>query len=77
VARVDVHEAKAHFSHLLAKVAAGEEIVIADGGRPVARLVPYTLAASRRRFGIDRERFTIAEDFDAPLPNALVDDSER
>jgi prevent-host-death family protein len=37
---VNVHEAKTHLSRLLDEVAAGEEIVIAKAGRPVARLVP-------------------------------------
>ena len=36
---VNVHKAKTHFSRLLARVEAGEEIVIARRGKPVARLV--------------------------------------
>lgn len=39
---VNVHEAKTTLSRLLARVEAGEEIVIARGGKPIARLVPYT-----------------------------------
>jgi prevent-host-death family protein len=76
VAQVNVHEAKTHFSRLLARVAAGEEIVIAKGDRPVARLVPYT-PEPQRRFGLDRERFTVPDDFDAPLPDDIVDAFER
>lgn len=68
---VNVHEAKTHLSRLLRRVAAGEEIVIARGGVPVARLVP--LAVERTRvFGIDRGRFAVPEDFDAPLPEDLL-----
>jgi len=66
---VNVHEAKTHFSKLLARVAKGEEVVIAKAGRPVARLVPVT--ASRRMdelLGIDKGRIWIARDFTAPLP---------
>jgi len=37
---VNIHEAKTHLSRLLAAVAAGEEIVIATAGKPVARIVP-------------------------------------
>ncbi|WP_245820916.1 type II toxin-antitoxin system Phd/YefM family antitoxin [Geodermatophilus pulveris] len=37
---VDVHEAKTHLSRLFEAVAAGEDVVIARAGRPVARLVP-------------------------------------
>lgn len=39
---VNVHEAKTNLSRLLARVEAGEEIVIARGGRPIARLEPFT-----------------------------------
>ena len=39
--QVNVHEAKTHLSRLLARVEAGEEIVIAKAGKPIARLIPY------------------------------------
>ena len=68
-AQVNVHEAKTHFSKLLARVAAGEEIVIAKGGKPVARLVPMEPKQERRVLGVDAgKKFFIADDFDAPLP---------
>jgi len=68
-AQVNVHEAKTHFSKLLARVAAGEEIVIAKGGKPVARLVPMEPKSERRVLGMDAgKKFRIADDFDAPLP---------
>ena len=69
---VNVHEAKTHFSKLLARVAKGEEVVIAKAGRPVARLVPVT--ATRRMdelLGIDKGRIWIAGDFTAPLPEDI------
>jgi antitoxin (DNA-binding transcriptional repressor) of toxin-antitoxin stability system len=50
-------------------VAAGEEIVIARGGKPVARLVPVEPKRARRVLGMDADKkFFIADDFDAPLP---------
>ena len=70
---VNVHEAKTHLSRLLAKVARGDEVVIARGGKPVARLVPVQKA--RRMddlLGIERGRLWIAEDFDGPLPEEIV-----
>lgn len=70
MAEVNVHEAKTHFSRLLQRVAAGEEIVIARGGQPVARLVPIERPA-RRLFGMDRGLFEVPADFDAPLPDDL------
>jgi prevent-host-death family protein len=65
-ASVNVYEAKTHLSQLLDRAAAGEEIVIARAGRPVARLVALSEASSRRRTpGGWRGRVQIADDFDA------------
>lgn len=75
VTEVNVHEAKTHLSRLLRKVAAGEEIVIARAGVPVARLVPVE-KGPRRVFGIDRGRFQVPEDFDAPLPEDVLREFE-
>jgi len=69
---VGVHEAKTHLSRLLTRVAAGEDVVITRSGRPVARLVPVE-RTGRRRLGMDRGRFVIPDDFDAPLPDDLLD----
>lgn len=63
--RVNVYEAKTHLSQLLDRAAAGEEIVIARAGRPVARLVALSEASSRRRVpGAWRGKVRIAADFD-------------
>jgi len=52
--KVSVREAKTHLSRLLLqRVAAGEEIVIANGGIPVARLLPIEPSQSRRQLGMD------------------------
>jgi antitoxin (DNA-binding transcriptional repressor) of toxin-antitoxin stability system len=53
-------------------VAAGEEVIIAKAGKPVARLVPVAAPASARVLGMDRGRGWIAEDFDAPLPEDIL-----
>jgi prevent-host-death family protein len=65
---VNVHEAKTHLSRLLARVEAGEHIVIARAGRPVAELVPATSIRPRRKPGMDRGRIVIHDNFDDPLP---------
>lgn len=67
---VTVHAAKTHLSRLLREVAAGEDIVITRSGRPVARLV--TVEEERPIFGIDKGRFVVPEDFDAPLDEELL-----
>lgn len=66
--QVGVHEAKTHFSQLLRRVAAGEEITITTGGTPVARLVPIRSGNRPRVLGIDHGVVLVADDFDAPLP---------
>jgi prevent-host-death family protein len=63
---VGVHEAKTNLSRLLELVTAGEEIVITRRGEEVARLVPAGRGAGRE-LGIDRGRYTVPDDFDAPL----------
>ena len=73
---VGVHEAKTHLSRLLERVSAGEEIAITRRGEEVARLVPPP-RATRRRLGIDRGRFTVPDDFDAPLPDDVLDAFDR
>jgi prevent-host-death family protein len=70
---VNIHEAKTHFSRLLQRVAAGEEITIARSGVPVARLVAVEPEEKKiRPLGMDRGKIWIAEDFDAPLPDDLL-----
>jgi len=74
-AEVNVHEAKTHLSRLLRRVLSGEEIVIARSGVPVARLVPIE-PRPRRTFGVDRGRFEVPDEFDAPLPEDVLRDFE-
>ncbi len=61
---VNVYEAKAKLSSLLAEVETGGEIVIARAGRPIARLVKIGAAAGRRQPGAWRGRIHIHDDFD-------------
>jgi len=72
VVEVNIHYAKTQFSKLLERVAAGEEIVIARAGKPVARLVPFAKRARRRRLGTAEGDFVVPEDFDAPLPDDVL-----
>jgi prevent-host-death family protein len=65
VAAVNVHEAKTHLSKLLDRAEAGEEIVIAKAGRPVAKLVPFAPQGPRRP-GLLKGR--VGAEFFEPLP---------
>lgn len=73
---VNIHQAKTQLSSLLRRVAAGEEVVIARAGRPIARLVPIASRLARREPGTARGRLHLAEDFEAPLPEETVEDFE-
>ena len=73
---VNMHEAKTQFSKLIARVEAGEEIVIARDGTPVARLVAFRQRVTKRVGGRDRNIFSVAEDFDAPLPENILAEFE-
>jgi len=68
---VNIHEAKTHLSRLLERVAKGEEIVIANAGKPVACLVGYSKNHSPRVGGQWKGIVRIREDFDDPLPPAI------
>jgi prevent-host-death family protein len=69
---VGVHEAKTNLSELLRLVDSGEEITITRRGEAVARLVPPPRGA-RPELGFDRGRVMVSDDFDAPLPDDLLD----
>jgi prevent-host-death family protein len=69
---VNVHEAKTHFSKLLAAVAKGQRIMICKDGTPVAQLGPLELTIPVRRPGLLKGRVTISDDFDAPLPADMM-----
>jgi prevent-host-death family protein len=71
---INIHAAKTHFSSLLDRVAAGEEIVIAKAGKPVARLSPLASHAGvKRRLGRLAGQAAVPADFDAPLPKDVLD----
>jgi prevent-host-death family protein len=75
VTSVGVHEAKTTLSDLLRKAEAGEDVVICRGSEPVARLVAIRPPAGRR-LGHDEGRFVVPDDFDAPLPDDVLDSFE-
>ena len=76
MATVNVHEAKTQLSRLLRRVSAGEEIIIARSGRPVARLIAVD-GEPKRVFGLDEGLFEVPEDFDDPLPDDVLAEFER
>lgn len=74
---INIYEAKTQLSKLVDRAAAGEDVIIARGGKPVARLT--TVHAQRRpiRFGVLKGKVKVAPDFDAPLPPEVLAGFER
>lgn len=68
MANVTVHVAKTQLSKLLARVEAGEEIIITRGSEPVARLVPVNPPKPRRVFGSLAGQVSVTDAFFEPLP---------
>ena len=68
--KINIHQAKTHLSRLIEDVASGNEVLIAKGGRPMARLVPLGRDDTPRRPGLLKGRLKIHEDFDRSLEAA-------
>jgi len=68
---INIYQAKTTLSKLVERAAAGEDVIIARGGKPMARLTQ--LAAPKRgiRFGVLKGKIKVADDFDAPLPGPV------
>ncbi len=72
MAQVNLYEAKTQLSRLVDRAAGGEEIIIAKGGRPLARLVPLAQRITPREFGFLAGQVRVEPNFDAPLPPELA-----
>lgn len=70
---VNIHAAKTQLSRLVDAAAAGEEIIIAKSGKPVARLGPLVGARRKRSLGVLAGKLRVPEDFDAPLPDKMIE----
>ena len=64
---VNMHEAKSSLSRLVKRAAAGEDIVIANHGKPVARLTRVPEPRKKNPWGLYKGKIHRAPDFDAPL----------
>ena len=68
---VPIPEATKDLSRLITQAQAGDEVILTDAGRPVARLVPIVEPAQARTPGLNKGEVSISDDFDAPLPDAF------
>jgi prevent-host-death family protein len=67
MASFNIYEAKTQLSKLIRRVRAGQEVIIADAGRPVAKLVPIEAPKTARVLGTDRGKIRVAPDAFDPL----------
>jgi len=74
--QVNIHQAKTHLSKLVEKVLDGQEIIISKAGKPVAKLVPFNQRASSRKLGLMKGKIRMSADFDAPLPESIIEEFE-
>jgi prevent-host-death family protein len=69
---VNIYDAKTQLSKLIEEAAAGNDVVIARGGKPVARLTRLDTPKRKLKFGVLKGKIKVSADFDAPLPSELL-----
>lgn len=67
-----MHEAKSQLSRLVDRAAAGEEVVIARAGKPVAKLVPADEKPKKRQLGVWKGKIWLADDWDSDETNEAI-----
>lgn len=76
MSQVEISEAAVDLPGLIERVRGGEDVVLAERGQAVARLLPVVDEAAKtkppRLLGVAEGKFTIPDDFDAPLPDDIL-----
>ena len=67
---VTIHQAKTNLSRLIEKASKGEDVIIARGSKPVARLVPIGEIKGKRQPGSWKGKLCVGPEFLEPLPDA-------
>ena len=62
------------FTELIHRVLSGEEVILSQAGTPVARISPYSAQKLPRIPGLDKGKVIIADDFNEPLPEDIIND---
>jgi prevent-host-death family protein len=73
---INIYEAKTQLSKLVEQAASGEDVIIARGGKPVARLTRLQAPRRKIRFGVLKGKVRVAPDFDAPLSAEVLEQFE-
>lgn len=69
---VNIYEAKTHFSKYVELAESGQDVIIARGGKQVAKLTAIQPKQRPIRFGVLKGMVRVAADFDAPLPDDML-----
>ena len=69
---INIHQAKTHLSRIIEEVAAGKEVIIGKGGRPMARLVPLVPPVKPKKLGTLKSKIRIPANFNDPLPADML-----
>jgi prevent-host-death family protein len=69
---INIYEAKTQLSKLVERAAAGEDVIIARGGKPVVRLTRLATTRRKLHFGLLKGKVKLVRDFDAPLPDEVL-----
>ena len=64
-----MYQAKTNLSHFVARAVAGEDIVLAKSGTPLARLIPYERLVAERKPGKFKGKIQLPKNFNAPMPD--------
>ncbi len=70
--QVNIYEAKTHFSKYVEQAESGNDVIIARGGKQVARLTSIASKKNPVRFGVLKGRVQVTADFDEPLPDEVL-----
>ena len=70
---INIYEAKTRLSQLVDRAAAGEDVVVSRNGKPLVRITRLETEKRGIRFGVLKGRIRIGRDFDAPLPDDVIE----
>ena len=70
--QVNIGDARRSLAHLVKRAAAGEDIVIANHGKPVAMITQLPKAHAKLPWNVFKGKIEIAKDFDSPLPEFMA-----
>lgn len=69
---IDIHEVQENVAALLERVIQGEEVIISRDGAPVVRWMPVAIKPEGRIPGSAKGKVSLAPDFEAPLPEDIL-----